>query len=236
MKLLAVDTSSLAATVALWEDNFLRGEYYLNTKLTHSQTIMEMVSSLLAQSQTEISDIDALACAVGPGSFTGLRIGIAAIKGMAYGINKPCIPVSTLEGLAHNLNGFEGYICPVMDARCNQVYTSLFKFENGGIVRLWEDMAITIDELKVKLLEYSHKKIYFVGDGTQICMDRLKGELQNIVASPPALMFSRASSIGAVAEKMFKENQMINANELLPSYLRLPQAERELKKKNADKI
>ena len=118
LKLLSLDTSSLAASAALWEDERLLGEFFINAKLTHSQTAMPMVEDLLKATQTSLSQVDLFAVSTGPGSFTGLRIGIAAVKGMAHALGKPCIPVSTLKGMAYNLLGFDGYVCPVMDARC----------------------------------------------------------------------------------------------------------------------
>lgn len=231
LKILAVDTSSAAAGVALWEDGFLLGEYYLNTQLTHSQTVMEMASHLLKQSKTDVKSIDCFACAAGPGSFTGLRIGIAAVKGMAYGANKPCVAVSTLEGLANNLIGFDGYICPVMDARCNQVYTATFKCENNNITRIFNDSAIAIDELCEKLLTLGDEKIYFVGDGAKLCMDKLSSKLKNARICPSQLMYSRGSSVARIGEKMFLENKTVSAAMLNPTYLRLSQAEREMKQK-----
>lgn len=252
MKILAVDSSSVAATACIWENGSLVGEYFLNTKLTHSQTIMEMVQSLCKESEIDIADIDVFASAIGPGSFTGLRIGIAAVKGMALGAGskftknidgeeieyagKPCVAVSTLEGLANNMEGFEGIICPVMDARCNQVYTAVFEGINGTVIRLYEDAAISVDELGDVLKQYNGQRIYFVGDGAKLCMEKLSDKLKDIRMAPEAIRYSRASSIAKVAENIAEiKDNLISTGELVPAYIRLPQAERELKKKLADK-
>ena len=251
MKILAVDSSSVAATACIWEDNFLVGEYFLNTRLTHSQTIMEMVESLCKESGIDISEIDVFASAIGPGSFTGLRIGIAAVKGMAIGAGgkftkniegeeisysgKPCVGVSTLEGLANNMEGFEGIICPVMDARCNQVYTAIFEGVNDKIIRLYEDSAISIDELYEVLKQYKDRKIYFVGDGAKLCMDKLGDSFKDAKIAPEAIRYSRASSIAKAAEEIAKnENNLLYSGELVPAYIRLPQAQRERNKKLAE--
>ena len=251
MKILAVDSSSVAATACIWEDDFLVGEYFLNTKLTHSQTIMEMVQSLCKESNTDISDIDVFASAIGPGSFTGLRIGIAAVKGMALGaggvltktddegthefMGKPCVGVSTLEGLAENMEGFEGIICPVMDARCNQVYTAIFEGVNDTVIRLYEDSAISIDELYEVLKQYEDKRIYFVGDGAKLCMGKLGDRFKDVKMAPEAIRYSRASSIAKVAQRTAEiKDNLLSAGELVPAYIRLPQAQRERNKKLAE--
>ena len=252
LKILAVDSSSVAATACIWENGFLVGEYFLNTKLTHSQTIMEMVQSLCKESEVDISDIDVFASAIGPGSFTGLRIGIAAVKGMALGAGgkftkniegketeysgRPCVGVSTLEGLAENMEGFDGIICPVMDARCNQVYTAVFEGMDGKVIRIYEDSAISIDDLYEVLKKYENKRIYFVGDGAKLCMEKLGIKFKDVKIAPEAIRYSRASSIAKVAEKIAEnKDNLIPTGELIPAYIRLPQAERELKKKLADK-
>ncbi len=252
MKILAVDSSSVAATACIWENNFLIGEYFLNTKLTHSQTIMEMVQSLCKESNIKISDIDLFASAIGPGSFTGLRIGIAAVKGMALGagtsfsktnpegtyefMGKPCMGISTLEGLANNMEGFDDIICPVMDARCNQVYTAVFEAANGNIGYLHQDCAISLDELYEILKKYDNRKIHFVGDGTALCMEYFKDKLNNIYGAPETIRYSRASSIAKIAERIIQQNglnEALSAGELVPAYIRLPQAERERREKLA---
>ncbi len=231
LKILSLDTSSVAASCALMEDENLRGEYFLNTKLNHSKTIMEMVSSLLKESERTANDIDVFACVTGPGSFTGLRIGIAAAKGMADVLNKPCVGVSALHGLAENLRGFSGYIIPTMDARCNQVYTATFKGDGSTIERISEDDAITIDELGERLLTYT-EEVYLTGDGAKLCYDKLQSKLPNLKLAPMALRYSRGSSVAEIARAKYEKGEITPSNELIPLYLRLPQAERELKKAN----
>ena len=226
MKLLAVDSSSLAASAAIWQDDKLLGEFFINAGLTHSQTLMPMVQQLLGTTSTALGDIDCFAVSVGPGSFTGLRIGIATVKGMAFGAEKPCVPVSTLEGLAHNLQGFGGIICPVMDARCKQVYTALFEAKPDGIHRLTEDAALPLAELAA-LLKNQNKPITLVGDGAVMCYNNLE-EKQGIAVAPAPLLHQRAASVGVAALKHALQGAFSSAEALQPAYLRLPQAEREL--------
>ena len=215
LKLLSLDTSSLAASAALWEDERLLGEFFINAKLTHSQTAMPMVEDLLKATQTSLSQVDLFAVSTGPGSFTGLRIGIAAVKGMAHALGKPCIPVSTLKGMAYNLLGFDGYVCPVMDARCQQVYTALFEMVGGRPVQVEEDSAIPLTQLENRL--YNE------------CI----GSCPNIVLAPPSLLFQKASSVAQAALEDLEA--AVPAAELAPAYLRLPQAERELLRKQNQK-
>lgn len=226
MKLLAVDSSSLAASAAIWQDDRLLGEYFINAGLTHSQTLMLMVQGVLQITGTALADIDCFAVSAGPGSFTGLRIGIAAVKGMAFGLDKPCVPVSTLEGLAHNLQGFEGILCPVMDARCQQVYTALFEATPQGLHRLMDDQAMALQDLE-KLLELQNKPVTLVGDGALMCYNNLDKKL-NVAVAPAVLLHQRASAVGLAALEAARQGQACTAQELEPVYLRLPQAQREL--------
>jgi tRNA threonylcarbamoyladenosine biosynthesis protein TsaB len=145
MKILSLDTTAEVCTAAICEDKRLIAEMTVNTGNTHSQTLLPVVEQLLKISETSFDDIDCYACSTGPGSFTGVRIGVATVKGIAYGKNKPCISVSTLEALAYNLIGFDGIICPVMNARRNQVYNALFECKNSKLTRLCEDRALLID-------------------------------------------------------------------------------------------
>ena len=232
LKLLSLDTSSLAASAALWEDERLLGGFFINAKLTHSQTAMPMVEDLLKATQTSLSQVDLFAVSTGPGSFTGLRIGIAAVKGMAHALGKPCIPVSTLKGMAYNLLGFDGYVCPVMDARCQQVYTALFEMVGGRPVQVEEDSAIPLTQLENRLSRLS-KRVFLVGDGAKLCYNECIGSCPNIVLAPPSLLFQKASSVAQAALEDLEA--AVPAAELAPAYLRLPQAERELLRKQNQK-
>ena len=155
MKIFAVDTSAKSASVALVEDGVIKGEHFINTMLTHSETLMPMADSLFKSVRTEPKDIDCFAVNCGPGSFTGLRIGIAAVKGMAYALDKPCAAVSTLEAMAYSMPYSDGVVCAVMDARCQQVYNALFRMNNGVPERLTEDRAMSIEQLGKELKQYN---------------------------------------------------------------------------------
>lgn len=193
MRILAVDTSAKVSSVSVVEDNEILAEFNVNSSLTHSQTLMPMIDSMLSSSKIPLDSIDLFAASAGPGSFTGIRIGIGAVKGLAYGRNKPCVSVSTLEALAYNMADFSGIVCPVMDARCNQVYTALFEAEKQNITRLCEDKAISIDELYDSLSSLN-KNIIFVGDGADLCYNKLKDKLPAVRAAASGNKFQRASS------------------------------------------
>ncbi|MGN0468374.1 MAG: tRNA (adenosine(37)-N6)-threonylcarbamoyltransferase complex dimerization subunit type 1 TsaB [Acutalibacteraceae bacterium] len=224
MKILSVDTSAVCASVAITENDKIISLCSTNAGLTHSRTLLPMIDSVLKNSETKLSDIDALACSVGPGSFTGIRIGIAAIKGLADGLGKKCIAVSTLEALAYNLIGQDVIACSVMDARCSQVYCALFDIEGEKITRLTDDEALKIETLGEKL-KATDKKIVFVGDGAVICHSTLGYHI-----APPVTRFQNAASVAFAAMNNFNETKLLSPCELMPVYLRLPQAERELKK------
>ncbi len=227
MKILAFDTSAKTASVAVLEDYNILCNASINVGLTHSQTLLSLCDSILKASKISLSDIDLFAVSKGPGSFTGLRIAIGAIKGIAQGLNKPCIGVSTLEALAYNFKGLSGVIVPVMDARCSQVYTAAFEVNNDYPVRISCDEAITIEELYKKLKDYK-EPVTFVGDGALLCYEALKDRLKTLLA-PEKLRFQDAVSVATVAKHAIDNGEKtIKASELIPSYLRMPQAEREL--------
>ena len=237
MKILALEASAVAASVAICEEDKVIGEFFLQTGQTHSQTLMPMTQQILQLSGTSLGEMDYLAVATGPGSFTGLRIAIAAVKGMAMGAEKPCVPVSTLEALAYNMIGMaDCLVSAVMDARCHQVYTALFSVHGGTVTRLWEDMAISIDELGEKLNQ-QEKPVFLVGDGAQMCYTILREKDIPTTLAPPHLCSQRAVSVAACAVAMLAKDieTAIPYDALLPSYLRLPQAERELLARQAKK-
>lgn len=237
MIILALDASASPASVALVRDGLLIGEYFINTKCTHSQTLMPMVENLLTTTETDKMAIDVFAVNVGPGSFTGIRIGVSAVKGMAMALGKPCAAVSTLEAMAYTALIFDGIVCTVMDARCSQVYNALFQIKNGVVKRLTEDRALSIDELKAELAEkYAEQKVMVMGDGTEVVMRTYEERPSNIFAAPMNLCFQHACGTALVAKQKAEQNDLITAAFLMPTYLRLPQAQRELlKKQEAEK-
>ncbi|MGN1443451.1 MAG: tRNA (adenosine(37)-N6)-threonylcarbamoyltransferase complex dimerization subunit type 1 TsaB [Acutalibacteraceae bacterium] len=230
MKILAVDTSAVCASVAVTEDDKIISLCQTNAGLTHSRTLLPMIDAALQNSETDLDSIDFFAVSQGPGSFTGIRIGIAAIKGLCDAKGKQCLPVSTLEGLSLNLLGQDVIACCVMDARCRQVYTALFDIEGEKITRLCEDKAVSIEELGKELSQYN-KKVVFVGDGAQICHDSLGYDM-----APPVLQYQNAASVAFAAKRKYdRDGICLPAGEVMPVYLRLPQAERELKAKKESK-
>ncbi len=228
MKVLALDSSAKSASVAIVEDGFIIGEFFINTSLTHSQTLVPMIDDLLKNTKWSLDEMDAFAVSAGPGSFTGIRIGISVIKGMAMALDKPCFGVSTLEALAYNLIGNNTIVSSCMDARRDQVYNAIFKVNNKRIERLTPDRALSIDELGEDLKKYG-SNIKIVGDGADLCYNRLNSILPDLCVAPEILKYSKASSIALYA--LDNKNNSLSASELLPQYLRLPQAQRELKKR-----
>lgn len=230
MKILAIDTSATAASVAVAEEDKIIGEYFINTSLTHSQTLIPMVEQLLNSISLPVKDLDAVAVNAGPGSFTGVRIGVAAVKGIAFADELPCIAVSTLESMAYNMLDSDCVVCAVMDARCNQVYNAMFRINGKSVERLTDDRALSLEDLK-RELERIDEKIVLVGDGTAIMEKYLNGMLSNVVSAPINKRIQNASSTAMLACKMLKNGKTISSDELMPVYLRLPQAQRELNKK-----
>ncbi len=226
MLILAFETSAKAASVALLDQNKLLGESYQNTGLTHSQTLMVMAEDILKQCGKVVSDVTAVAVAEGPGSFTGVRIGVAAAKGFAWGGELPCYGVSTLEAMAQSLGVWQGYVCPCMDARRSQVYNALFYVNNGRVERIQEDRAIALSDLaqELKALE---GPIFLVGDGAVLAYNTLSVELPNLVLPPEHRLHQRATGVAVLAAKQIAAGEKGDANALTPNYLRLSQAERE---------
>lgn len=226
MLLLAFETSAKAASVALFQDEKLLGESYQNTGLTHSQTLMVMAQELLKQCGRTPQEVEAAAVAAGPGSFTGVRIGVAAAKGFAWGGNIPCWGVSTLEAMALGLGAYDGVICPVMDARRSQVYNALFYVNQGTVIRKCEDRAISLAELGQELKNLE-KPIFLVGDGSNLCYNTLSESVRNLVLPPEHRMHQRAVGVGLAALAKQRSGAEGSGAALVPNYLRLSQAERE---------
>lgn len=227
MKIFAMDTSTLTASVAVLDDNRLLGEYTVSDKLTHSQTIMPMTDSLLKSLGSKLEDIDAFAVCLGPGSFTGLRIGMATVKSFSQVLNKPIIGVSSLDAVAYNFCHAEDVIiCPMIDARRDEVYTSFYK--NGE--KLIDDKAIHIDEL---LDELGGKKVIFCGDAVSVHNERIKSrDNEEWKTAPCHMLLPKASSVAYSALKRAQMEDFDDAYTLNPVYLRKSQAERELEEKN----
>ena len=223
MRLLAFETSAKATSVALFEDARLLGEQYQETGLTHSQTLMVMAQALLKQCDCAVEELGAVAVANGPGSFTGVRIGVAAAKGLAWGRQIPIYGVSTLEAMALGLGAYQGYVCAVMDARRQQVYNALFYVNRGVIERRTPDRAIALEDLKKELLSLE-EPIFLVGDGSLLCFDVLSAQIPNLVLPERHRLHQRAVGVGLAA---LEQKLPAEAAALAPNYLRLSQAERE---------
>ena len=226
MLILAFETSAKAASAALLEDGKLLGESYQNTGLTHSQTLMVMAEKLLSQCGKTVADVTAVAVAAGPGSFTGVRIGVAAAKGFAWGREIPCYGVSTLEAMALGLGVYQGYVCPCMDARRSQVYNALFYVNHGQLSRVREDRAIALADLGEELKNLE-EPIFLVGDGSNLCYNTLSEGVPGLVLPPEHRMHQRACGVALAAQKQTQTGDPGDANGLSPNYLRLSQAERE---------
>ncbi len=226
MRILAFESSAKAASVALMQDGVLLAESFQNNGKTHSATLMPMAQQVLMDCSLTAAELDAVAVAKGPGSFTGVRIGVAAAKGLAWGAEKPVCGVSTLEAMATQLSMQAGIICPVMDARRGQVYNALFQADGKTLTRLTSDRAISLEELK-KDLEKAEKTIFLVGDGTKLCYNTLSEALPHLTLPPAHLEMQRASGVAMAAERLAQQGGLQAPGELVPSYLRLSQAERE---------
>ena len=226
MLILAFETSAKSASVALHDGSKLLGESYQNTGLTHSQTLMVMAEDLLKQCSLTPQDVTAVAVAEGPGSFTGVRIGVAAAKGFAWGGEVPCYGVSTLEAMAKGLGIYDGYVCPVMDARRSQVYNALFYVNKGNIERIRPDRAISLEDLGTELKELE-KPIFLVGDGSLLCYHTLREPVSLLVMPLEHRIHQRAAGVALVAAEQALAGLTPSGAELTPNYLRLSQAERE---------
>ena len=225
MRILAVDSSARACSVALVDDNRITGSFFINTALTHSQTLVPMIENLLTNTQSKLNSVDVFAVSAGPGSFTGVRIGVAAVKGMAMPLNKKCASVSTLEAMAYNFIGENCVVCAVMDARREQVYNALFRVKDGRVERLCDDRALSISDLAEELKAFD-ERIVLAGDGAELCYNSYK-EILTVFLAPEYQRFQNAVGVAYAAA----DKKLISCSELMPLYLRLPQAERELRKR-----
>ena len=231
MLLLSFETSAKAASVALFDEEKLLGESYQLTALTHSQTLMVMAEDLMKQCSVTVKDLTHVAVAAGPGSFTGVRIGVAAAKGLAWGGELPCYGVSTLEAMARGLGIRDGYICAAMDARRDQVYNAIFRVEEGTLTRIAEDRAIAIGDLRPEL-EALPGPVWLVGDGAALC----HRSLPFCLLPPQWRQHQRAVGVGLAALEQIRQGLPGDGAALTPNYLRLSQAERErLERENAKK-
>lgn len=219
--ILSVDSSAVTASCALVQDNEVIGQEFINAGLTHSETLLPMIKKVMQGHK--YSELDAIAVTAGPGSFTGVRIGVATVKGLAFNDDVPCISVSTLEAIAYNFTQENVVVCAVMDARRMQFYNALFKVENGKVSRICDDRAISIDNLRNELKNYQN--VVVAGDGAKLCFDNLG--LDNVSLADDEKIYQNA--VGVAKASVGKEK--ISASALMPVYLRLSQAERELKLK-----
>lgn len=224
---LAFDTSAKVASVAVLDDEKTLASYSIDNGLTQSELILPMAENMLGALKLTFGDVGLLATSVGPGSFTGVRIGVSLVKGIAFGRNIPCAAVSTVEALAENLRGLDGVIVPVMDARRNQVYSAAFVSEGGELVRKTEDRAISLDELYKELSEYSERQIYLVGDGYSVAAKALSALGLKLSSTPIELRNENAASVGRIGFRKHARGESVSEREISPVYLRLPQAERE---------
>lgn len=233
MKILSLECSATPCSAAIIEDGKILASDFVNIGLTHSQILMPMAEKVAATANVSLKDIEGFAVSAGPGSFTGIRIGISATKGLAAAEKKPCVAISTLLSMAYNYIDTDCIVCAVMDARCNQVYNAIFDIENGKINRICEDRALLCEELKENIKEISQnskKCVIIVGDGAKVFYPFVS-DLENVCEPNDDRRFQNAVSVAYAAEEYFHRNETISPEDLLPVYLRLPQAERELKLK-----
>jgi len=231
MKLLAIDSSGMVASVAILSEDKLIGEYTINNKKTHSQTLLPMIDEMIQMIGMTLEEIDVIAIAAGPGSFTGLRIGSATAKGLAFALNKPIVSVPTLEAIAANVYGTTELLCPIMDARNNQVFVGMYCYEGDVLEVVVEPTVMTLEELCAKLDELG-ENVMFLGDGISVYQEALKEKLHVKKSFAPAhLSNQRASAVGMRGFVRYKEGKIDSANTHVPEYLRLSQAEREMQER-----
>lgn len=230
MKILSIDSATAAATCAILDDYNVLSEITFNYKKQHSLILMPIIDEILKNTGMGISDIDAFVASKGPGSFTGLRIGLATIKGLSQGTGKPFITVSTLDSLAYNLAYTDGIICPILDALRDNVYTALYTFDNCELNRISDYINISIDEL-ITMLKEKNCSISFVGDGIPKFKEKLISNLPNARFAPAHLNLAKASALGELGLKLLSKGTFDDLYASVPIYLRKPQAEREYEEK-----
>ena len=235
MKILAFDGTAKAATVAVSDGDRILGLYTVDNGLTQSELLMPMAENLLTSLKLKFSDIELFATSIGPGSFTGVRIGVSLVKGLAFGRNVPCVGVSTIEALAENLKGLNGILVPCMDARRGQVYSATFRCDGSEIERLTDDRAIALSALAEELRQYEGEKIYLSGDGYGVAKKALTDLGIKIEETPELLILENAASVAKVAKRKFDKGEVLTDSEISPVYLRMPQAERERLEREASK-
>lgn len=227
MKILGIDSSGLVASAAIADEKNIIAEFTVNNKQTHSQTLLPMIEKVVDMSGIELEQIDAIAIAAGPGSFTGLRIGSATAKGIGLALKKPVVSVPTLEGLAYRVSVFDGIICPIMDARRNQVYTGIYKMDKGNFVCLSEQKAVDIHEIMEELEKYD-EKVIFLGDGVEVQRETIEKEFKKEYCFAPIhLSKQSAAAVAVLGDIYFNQGKAEDAAEHKPIYLRKSQAERE---------
>ena len=232
MLTLGIDTCCMASTAAVTDGDKLIAQTVINQNKTHSQMMLPQIEAMLNLAGIDPCDIELFAAAVGPGSFTGVRIGVATIKGMAQATQKPCVAVSTLKALAYSSAFFDGIAAPILDARRGQVYNALFDCKGGKIMRLTEDRALPLDELLAELKQLG-KPTIFMGDATFV----FKQEIQDVLGdkalfAPVTTSMNLGGAVAALGEEEFKNGKAVSYSELVPAYVRLSQAERDLLEKN----
>jgi tRNA threonylcarbamoyladenosine biosynthesis protein TsaB len=230
MKILCLDSATESATAAIIDENKLLGEIIFNYKKQHSVIMMPMIDKLLKNTDLDINDIDGFVVSKGPGSFTGLRIGMATIKGLVQANEKPFISISSLDALANNLYFAQGIICPIMDALRGNVYTNFYKMEDGSLTSLEDPQILSLDELIGKVKSFNDR-VYFIGDGTYKFSEELLNNLNNISFAPSHLNIVRASSLGELGMQLLKKGIKEDIFTSAPIYLRASQAEREYEEK-----
>ncbi|MCI1960286.1 MAG: tRNA (adenosine(37)-N6)-threonylcarbamoyltransferase complex dimerization subunit type 1 TsaB [Clostridia bacterium] len=231
MKILAIDASGNVVSAAIADDEKIIAECSLDFKMTHSQTLMPIVDELVKRTNFDLKTLDYIAVTSGPGSFTGLRIGAATAKGLAHGLNIKLVAVPTLETLAYNIFETDKYICPIMDARRQQVYNAVYKWENGRLKTILEGGARSIDEV-FEFCKTLDNKTIFLGDGVKVYKDRIN-EFDNLLIAPISARVQRAACTAALALLYAKDGKAINGSDFAPKYFRKSQAERELEEKRS---